>query len=426
MKRLFLRILPAVVVPMLLFSCSPVKEEAREPVTVPVVEKDTAVDITEKEHTDLQEFSLDPFLKNGERKHNIAVVIYGVWEDFPDYSEVFMGMINGLAEIGWIDHIPDSAFYYSPDKRQIKEVIDIIGMIEDEEYSAYLNFSRDLYFDMEWDKETAKSRKFRDLVSEDSGVDLIIALGTGPGEVFSALEDLSIPVVADSISDPLGSGIIPSYSDSGRDNLTVRVDPDRYKRQIRMFYDVVGFKRLGIIYEDTPEGRAYGAVKDIELISREKGFEIVRNTNVLPVDAGEVACEAQYLVAVEEVCKESDAVYFGIVNGLSSRNLPNIMKIANRYKLPTFSMKGSAYVKQGVLFGVSESEEVATGIHNAKNIVQILRGKKPRSIDQIFEHVPHIAINLDEAKKIGYDVPIDIIASSDEIYTSTSSGTGNE
>ncbi|MBA7664889.1 hypothetical protein ES703_72954 [subsurface metagenome] len=93
------------------------------------------------------------------------------------------------------------------------------------------------------------------------------------------------------------------------------------------------------------------------------------------------------------------------------------MEIMNRYQIPSFSMKGSAYVKLGVLFGVSESEEVATGIHNAKNIIQILRGKLPRSINQIFEHVPHIAINLAEANRIEYDIPIDIIASSDEIYT---------
>jgi len=415
MKRLLLLIFPLLL--MLIFSCSRGKQETQGPVTSPVEKRDTSVDITDKAHTDLQEFSLEPFLKEGNRKHNIAVVIYGIWEDFPDYSEVFVGMINGLIEIGWMDDITEADFYYDPDMRQIREVIDILKMLEENEYSDYLTFSRNLYFDLEWDTDTAKSRTFRNLLSEDSSVDLIIALGTGPGQVFSTLEDLRIPVVADSISDPLGSEIITSYDDSGRDNLTVRVDPDRYKRQIRMFYDVVGFERLGIIYEDTDEGRAYGAVSDVELIAQEKGFKIVHNTNVLPVDEGEEACETRYLVAVEELCREADAIYLGIVNGLSARNLPNIMEIMNRYQIPSFSMKGSAYVKLGVLFGVSESEEVATGIHNAKNIIQILRGKLPRSINQIFEHVPHIAINLAEANRIEYDIPIDIIASSDEIYT---------
>ena len=424
MKRLLLLIFPLLL--MLIFSCSRGKQETQGPVTSPIEERDTAVDITDKAHTDLQEFSLEPFLKEGNRKHNIAVVIYGIWEDFPDYSEVFVGMINGLIEIGWMDDIAEADFYYDPDMRQIKEVIDILKMLEENEYSDYLTFSRNLYFDLEWDTDTAKSRTFRNLLSEDSSVDLIIALGTGPGQVFSALEDLRIPVVADSISDPLGSEIITSYDDSGRDNLTVRVDPDRYKRQIRMFYDVVGFERLGIIYEDTDEGRAYGAVSDVELIAQEKGFKIVHNTNVLPVDEGEEACETRYLVAVEELCREADAIYFGIVNGLSSRNLPKIMEIVNSCQIPSFSMKGSAYVKLGVLFGVSESEEVATGIYNAKNIIQILRGKLPRSINQIFEHVPHIAINLAEANRIEYDIPIDIIASSDEIYTNILSGAKNE
>ena len=278
---------------------------------------------------------------------------------------------------------------------------------------------------MDWDTEKADSDDFRDLVSEDTGTDLIIALGTGPGQVFASMER-SVPVVADSISDPLGSGIIASYEDSGRDFLTVRVDPDRYKRQIRMFFDVVGFERLGIIYEDTEEGRAYGAVGDIETIADEKGFSVVHNTNILPVDAGAEACEKQYLTAVDEVSGEADAVYLGIVNGLSARNLPHIMKIVNEHGIPSFAMKGSVYVQQGVLFGVSESEEIATGIHNAKNIVQILRGKQPRSIKQVFEHVPHIAINLSEAEKIGYDIPIDILASSDEIYTEILSGAGHE
>ncbi|MCK5095346.1 MAG: hypothetical protein KAR18_11500, partial [Spirochaetes bacterium] len=139
MKRLLLLIFPLL---MLIFSCSRGKQETQGPVTSPIEERDTAVDITDKAHTDLQEFSLEPFLKEGNRKHNIAVVIYGIWEDFPDYSEVFVGMINGLIEIGWMDDIAEADFYYDPDMRQIREVIDILKMLEENEYSDYLTFSR--------------------------------------------------------------------------------------------------------------------------------------------------------------------------------------------------------------------------------------------------------------------------------------------
>ena len=79
-------------------------------------------------------------------------------------------------------------------------------------------------------------------------------------------------------------------------------------------------------------------------------------------------------------------------------------------------MEGSDFVSNGILLGESESNVISVGIYNAKKIVTILKGEKAGSLNQIFEHVPHIAINLKAAELINYDVPIDIIASSDEIY----------
>ena len=135
-------------------------------------------------------------------------------------------MIHGLIELGWIGPIDRSSFCYDDEMKQIKEVLDTIMLFEENEYSAYLNFSKNLYFDLGWDIETAASDVFKLLISESGETDLIIALGTGAGKVLSAKDDLKIPVIADSISDPLGSGIIKSYTDSGNEYLTVRVDPD--------------------------------------------------------------------------------------------------------------------------------------------------------------------------------------------------------
>ncbi len=61
---------------------------------------------------------------------------------------------------------------------------------------------------------------------------------------------------------------------------------------------------------------------------------------------------------------------------------------------------------------------ISKGIYNAKKIVNIFKGRTPQELNQKFEHVPHIAINLDTAALIGYDVPIDIIASADEVFVS--------
>ena len=397
----------------LLFGCSRGEGDIDQIVTMPKRELDTAVDIALRS-TEASEIDYRPFL-NGNKKHIAALVISGVWEGFPDYSEVFVGILNGLAEMGWMEAM-ESSLFWDFDNDKLKEVLEILTLLETGAFSRYVEFSSEYYFDFEWGEKTTDDADFRNLISEISPVDLIISLGTTAGQAFASIDDVPIPVVADSISDPLNSGIITSYEDSGKDYLTVRVDPNRYLRQVRMFYDVVNFGKLGVIYEDTAEGRTYAAIDDVEAVAIEKGFDVVHNTNVLSESAEVEDAESQYLAALNELAPQVDAIYLGITTGLSTRNLPHVMTIINRHAIPSFAMKGSAYVEQGVLFGISESEEGAVGIHNAKNIITILRGTKPRDIVQTFEHVPHIAINLKAAEVINYNVPIDIIASSDEIY----------
>src|SRR3546814_17102349 len=65
-----------------------------------------------------------------------------------------------------------------------------------------------------------------------------------------------------------------SAADSGRDNLHTRIEPERYQRQVRLFHEIVPFKQLGIVYEDSEAGRTYAAVSAVEQVGRELGFAI--------------------------------------------------------------------------------------------------------------------------------------------------------
>ena len=80
-------------------------------------------------------------------------------------------------------------------------------------------------------------------------------------------------------------------------------------------------------------------------------------------------------------------------------------------------MEGSRYVKNGVLLSISAYEFVSKGMFNAGIVAQVLKGKEPREVDTVFWVTPSIAINLKEAEKISFNVPVDILASADEIYT---------
>jgi len=362
-----------------------------------------------------------PFKKPDGGKWRIAVMQSG---EYFSYADVLEGTLRGLMTIGWIKEVPplQPGFKGYDAYDDGKTAANILAELGKTDYSAFLEFPPELFFDLKFSDANARSAEFRRITSTASGADLIIALGTQVSTILAKQAKFPIPVIVDSISDPVGSGILVSLEDSGRDYLTGAVDPDQDIRQVRLFHSVIKFKTLGIIYEDSEIGRAYGAVEDIQKVASENGFRVVASTRVLPDpedendEAAWAAAEEAYVRALDVLCPKVDAVYLAVQAGLSEYSLPDIVKTLDRHKKPSFIMEGKNFVRDGVLLGESDSNLLAKGIFNGKKIVNIFKGRKPRDLPQVYEHVPHIAINLDTAQTIGYDVPIDIIASADEVF----------
>lgn len=346
-----------------------------------------------------------PFKKEGGGKFRLAVVVSGTYWEFYDNLRA---LVDAFATIGWANKLAIPA--------SIATTEELIAFLSDSNYSDYIEFPKTLYYDLNWGDASAAMERalIRDV--KKSGADVVLAYGGLAGNAFAKQDTYSLPVVMDAITDPLAAGVIKSYEDSGKDFITCRVDPDQFKRQIRLFHDTVGFKKLGIIYGDDEYGRIYGAVRDVEEVAKERGFEIVRNTDVLEADTPQTT--AMYLKALEEVCKTADAVYIGASAAITDYEiLPDVIKILNKYRKPSFALEGTIRVKQGILFSISLAGITRSGIYNAKKIAKILAGSKPRDLPQIFENIPSIAINLKTASTIGYDVKFDIISGSDEVYT---------
>jgi ABC-type uncharacterized transport system substrate-binding protein len=179
---------------------------------------------------------------------------------------------------------------------------------------------------------------------------------------------------------------------------------------------VVGFKKLGVAYEDTVSGRSIAGIEVVEKIAKERGFEIFRCFSKDDVPDKKIA---------EETCKQCfnnlakqkvEALYVTLQNGVSSNSIPQLVEIANSYGIPTFSQSGSHEVKWGFLMSLSQASYKYVGEFNSKTIAKILNGAKPRDIDQIFEEPPKIAINIKTAEIIGYDPPVDVMLAADEIF----------
>jgi len=350
--------------------------------------------------------SFEPFFKFGSGRFHVAVVQSG---EYLPYTKAFVAIVNGLAEYGWMAPIAvaDDA-----------EMADVIRELNSRKYSDYIDFPADLYFDFDWDVPRASRPEFQRIIGAPANeIDLIISFGTDATRVLSKIEGLRIPVLGDSISNGVTAGIIDSIEDSGKDFLTIRCNVGVYREQVRLFHDLINFKRLGVLYTDTPSGRSYAALDDIEAVAAERGFEVIGATRHLHEEEGHPQAESGYLKALEELCPQVDAVYLTIQAGFTDNNLSRVLAILAEHKLPSFAMANVwKYVERGVLFGVSETEMASAGIYNAEKIVNILKGIKPRSLSQVFQHVPKVAINLKTAEDIGYAVPESVLNRADEIH----------
>ncbi|MBB4000445.1 ABC transporter substrate-binding protein [Aureimonas pseudogalii] len=351
----------------------------------------------------------EPCLKPDGRKWRIGYYEGG---QYKDYEVILKSTVRGLMAIGWIKPM-DLPVGNNPEPGGFWRWLSTNAV------SDFVEFSSDAYYAAgNFDKERRPQvrTELLDRLKTRGDIDLVLAFGTWAGQDLST-DEVSTPVVVASTSDPIGSKIIRSETDSGHDHLTAKVEPQRYARQVELFSDIFHFKKLGLVYEDSPEGRSFAAVDDIERIAKDRGFEIVScfaPFNNIAQEEAEAKLEACYA----EIATRSDAVYLTVHRGLTGTSLPKSLAPLIEHDLPTFSMAGESEVRLGALMSVAQSDFIYVGRFHAETIARIFNGAKPRDLPQVWQAPAKIALNLQTAEEIGYDPSVDILLASDEIFGS--------
>ena len=345
--------------------------------------------------------------KNNKSKWKIAYYEGG---EYLNYQLVFIATIEQLMALGWIETV-------TIPKQDGEQTTDLWKWLVKNVKSDYIEFVKDGHYTAKWDDNLTKKMvdEIINRFNTKKDIDLIIAAGTSAGKGL-ANDRHHTPTIVISTSDPIGAGIVKSVEDSGNDHILARVDPRRYERQIRIFHEVIGFKKLGVAYENSKSGRAYAAITDVEKISKENGFEIVRCYTEDEVPDVKVS-EESVKKCFRELSKKVDAIYVTEQNGINRNNLPELVKIVNSAHIPTFSQASSDEVKAGFLMSISQAGWKYVGKFYAETIAKVFNGAKPGQLEQLFEDPTKIAINLKTAEIIQYDPPVDVLGSADEIYT---------
>jgi ABC-type uncharacterized transport system substrate-binding protein len=351
-------------------------------------------------------FSTTPTTKNG-KKWRIGYYEGG---EYIDYQVILIATVKELMQMGWMEQneIP-------PQKGE--QTAALWSWLASNAKSKYIEFVKDAHYSANWDDKLRPKvvETIINRLNNKNDVDLMLAMGTWAGQDLSN-EKHRTSTLAFSVNNAVDAGIIKSAEDSGLDHFYAQVDPTRFERQLRTFHDVVGFKKLGVAYEDTVSGRSIAAVDKIEQVSKERNFEVVRCYTKDDVPDKKIA-EETVKKCFEGLAKQgSDAIYVTMQNGISSNSIPQLTKIVNSHSLPTFSQSGSHEVKWGFLMSLSQASYKYIGEFYSKVISKVLNGAKPRALDQIFEEPPKIAINLKTAEIIGYNPPVDVMLAADEIF----------
>lgn len=333
----------------------------------------------------------------------------GYYEGGPyiDYQQVLIATVHGLMELGWLSQ---AQILTPPDVSNAE----IWAWLATQASNQYLQFVPDAFYSANWDPAIRKTMApaILDRLNTRRDIDLMLAFGTWAGQDL-ATNQHHTPTKVLSVSDAVQAGIVASAEDSGLNHVHASVDPIRYDRQIRVFYDIFHFKRLGIPYEDSTEGRSYAALPAVHRMAQKYGFDIV-SCGMTGIDE---QAEASAVACIETlIAARVDALYITAQQGMTDRSIPEIAARATAAKIPTFAQEGPERVKQGLLLSFAMSDFTQRGRFEAEVLAKILNGAIPRMLPQVFITPPTVAINLTTAKQIGFTPPPYLLEATTEIF----------
>lgn len=348
---------------------------------------------------------MGPVLDQG-RKWRLAYYQGGLYND---YVPVLKSIVEHLEGLGWLQGAD------APCVRESLDTRDIWQCLEQEVKSPYLEFVQDAFWSADWDEDKRRRVRAEAVQRLRTGdVDLVLAMGTWAGQDL-AVPDHAVPTVVCSTSNALASGIIQSPEDSGLDHVHARVDPTRYARQVELFHDIVGFQRLGVVLEDTLEGRSYAGMDQIEPVAERLGFNLVE-CHAPFAEVEQAVAEDLVAACYEHLAPRVDAVYISLHRGVTPGNMVRITRPLLEHRVPSFAMGRAFEVRYGVLMSMAQTGFDYAGAFYAQTMGKIFNGAVPRRLTQVLPDPQWVSINLETAKRIGVDFPLEVLGGAKTIY----------
>lgn len=259
----------------------------------------------------------------------------------------------------------------------------------------------------------------RELMADPS-VDVIISMGTAASKALLAENNGHTPILSADVADPVGAGLVDPVTGKGPPNLTIHYIKDKWFKVFALFHQAIPFRRLGIMYHDSPEGLSYSNLREAREVARERGFTLVEYPHLDKAESPETCAKGLDWLIREGV----DAFYISALNCFdwTQADPQPMLDQLNAHRIKTYARDGSVHVRRGALMGLSTLDYAPLGRFYADRMAAqlgLLTADTPLEGDA---YTPKIALNLVTAARLDMDLPMFLLISADELFDSTLAG----
>lgn len=353
--------------------------------------------------------SQPPIPKADGTPHRIGVIDI---DPYPYSSKMMYELIQALRERGWIitGELP-----FDDESMDVREMIDWLAR---QDTGPHVEFVVDCNYYLAYDGEQAVKESLDRHIYELKDIDMLLALGTWPATVALPYSS-DVPVICYPLSAAQESGIVKTHEYSGVQNVWAQTDPERYKRQMKVFHEVLSFSKIGILYYD----RLMAAVGDYEESAARLGVEVLtEEIEPLPSDPQEadiVAFNEAIIKGVGNLLTQGIDAFLLTTDIIKDDDtLARLLAQTDAKGVPVCVQSGDNFVEGGCLLTVDVYNLEELGFFVVDTIAQIFHGAKPEELPQINVSTPYLVLNLDSFKKLEIQAPFELLMSSEKIFFS--------
>lgn len=355
-----------------------------------------------------KKFIYEPCKKENGDKFTIGVVDIDPY--YPS-GEMLYWVVKELIDKGWIKE--DTPVPFDSMQTDVKELVDYLA---ERDLGEYIEFSKEANYYVAVDGEEYCEESLNRLI-ENNEVDLLIALGTIPGEFAERVVNGRIPVMIYFSIDPVGAGLINNDDYSDMENVWAHISLAGYEKQLKFYSNMFDFKNIGMIYYD----EAVAAMNVYRKAAEEEDFKISEK-KIERIDTSSQEKKNLYYDNLKNVIRElieKDGIDAFMLNTdiiVDKEVVNEICNIFYEKKIPVFVQTGEEFVENGALMTVVTMDARQQAPFFVNTMAAILNGKGTDELPQKYVSAAFPVINITAAEKIGYDIPGEILEYAEKIY----------